>query len=122
MSVNGTSHETDIDLDTLYAFWPNIPAPVPCPEASFSLSLQGHVQGHPATLTVRGQTIAAFRAHVAEAQGLLDAVAPRSPGGETEPAVALPPCPAGHGFMRKGKHGLYCPKKLPDGTYCPQKG
>jgi hypothetical protein len=32
---------------------------------------------------------------------------------------SLPPCPQGHGFLRKGKGGhLYCPTRLADGSWC----
>ena len=42
------------------------------------------------------------------------AASPQAPTGE------LPPCPYGHGFLRKStkREGYYCPHKWDDGTYC----
>lgn len=70
---NGTSHATDESIDSLYAWWPGAtPAPAACPEATFSLTLKGHIDGHEALLTARGQTAAEFRANLAAIKGLLD--------------------------------------------------
>ena len=76
MSTNGTHHDTDEAIDTLYAWMPpQTPAPAPCPEACFSLTLKGHIDGHEALLTARGQTAAEFQANLAAIRGLLDAPA-----------------------------------------------
>jgi hypothetical protein len=72
--TNGTNgHQADIDVDTLYAFWPSPqPAPPPCPEAAFSLTLRGTLDGIESLLTIRGQTAAEFTANLAAIRGLLD--------------------------------------------------
>jgi hypothetical protein len=52
---------------------PTPPAPLPCPEAVFSLTLKGTRGGVDALLTVRGMTAAAFTANLQAVHGLLDA-------------------------------------------------
>jgi hypothetical protein len=83
-STNG--HSADIDIDTLYSFWPgHAPAPQPCPEALFSLTLKGTIGGHEALLTARGQSPEEFLRNLEAIRGLLDAVpapAPASSPGE----------------------------------------
>jgi hypothetical protein len=54
-SPNGVHHPTDEAIDSLYSFWPGTtPAPQPLPEAAFSLTLKGTLDGHEALLTARG--------------------------------------------------------------------
>jgi hypothetical protein len=121
MSVNGTSHETDIDLDNLYSFWPgNSPAPAPLPEAPASVNCHIQLGGRDCLLTLRDtdETRLLQRLDTVLQRYPLSAAAETS----AQPTGELPPCPRGHGFLRRGKHGLYCPKKLPDGTFCPEKG
>jgi hypothetical protein len=48
------------------------PAPQPLPEAAFSLTLKGTLDGIEALFTVRGQTAAEFQANLAAVRGLLD--------------------------------------------------
>jgi hypothetical protein len=81
---NGIRHETngvvhnqgDLDVDQLYSFWPApSPALAPCPEAAFSLTLKGQLDGVEALLTVRGQSGAEFRRNLEQVRGLLDAPA-----------------------------------------------
>jgi hypothetical protein len=57
--------------------------PAPCPEALFSATLRGTVDGHEVLLTARGQTADAFRRNLQAIRGLLDA-----------PAQPVPPPPA----------------------------
>jgi len=116
VNTNGVHHTADEDLDQLYAFWPGTtPAPAPCPEAAFSLTMRGKLDGVEALLTVRGMTAAEFQRNLAAIKGLLDR--PAAPPAQAE---GLPQCPQGHGFLRKStKHdGFYCPRKNADGTYC----
>ena len=75
--TNGVHHETDEAIDSLYAWMPpQAPAPASCPEAAFSLTLKGTLDGVEALFTVRGQTAAEFKANLAAIRGLLDAPAP----------------------------------------------
>jgi|SoiMethySBSTD1v2_1073268.scaffolds.fasta_scaffold2666687_1 hypothetical protein len=68
-----TGQEADRELDTLYAFWPGMqPAPAPCPEALFSCTVRGTLDGHETLLTVRGQTPEEFKRNLSEVRGLLD--------------------------------------------------
>jgi hypothetical protein len=64
MSTNGTQNYD------LYAATPALAQPLP--EAAFSLSLKGTLNGQDALLTVRGATIAEFQANVQAVKGLLD--------------------------------------------------
>jgi hypothetical protein len=86
-STNG--HAVDEAVDLLYAFWPGAtPAPQPCPEAAFSLTLQGTIGGHEALLTARGQTAAEFKRNLEAITGLLDPVAAIA---VTPPQASSPP-------------------------------
>jgi hypothetical protein len=116
MSSNGHSTAFDAEVDVLYAWMPPAPPHTACPEAVFSLTMKGCVDGHETLLTVRGQSPAQFKANLAAVRGLLDQ--PQS--GPTPSTGELPPCPFGHGFLRKStkREGYYCPKKNQDGTYC----
>ena len=52
-STNG--HATDEAIDVLYSFFPGAtPAPQPCPEALFSLTLRGKLDGVETLLTAGG--------------------------------------------------------------------
>jgi hypothetical protein len=78
MSTNGTHHTADEAIDSLYSYWPGQqPAPAPCPEALFSLTLKGTMGGQDALLTVRGQSAAEFQQNLEAVRGLLDAKAPQ---------------------------------------------
>ena len=117
LSTNGVHHATDEAIDMLYAWMPPQAAPQPCPEALFSLTLKGTIDGVDALLTVRGMTAAEFQGNLAAMRGLLDAPTPASPQGQDE----TPQCQA-HGALRKGKRGWYCPHKLEDDTWCKSTG
>jgi hypothetical protein len=83
-STNGstTGHSADVDIDTLYSYFPGAArAPRPCPEALFSVTLRGQLDGIETLLTVRGMTAEEFRLNLAQVRGLLDAPqAPRCNG------------------------------------------
>ena len=75
-STNGVHHPTDEAIDSLYSFWPGAtPAPQPCPEALFSLTLRGKLDGQETLLTVRGMTAAEFQANLQAAGGRLSSAA-----------------------------------------------
>lgn len=71
--TNGVHHAADEAIDSLYAWFPPQPsAPAPCPEAAFSLTLKGCLDGQEALLTVRGQTATEFKTNLQAIRGLLD--------------------------------------------------
>jgi len=92
-TTNGVYHAEDERLDSLYSFWPGtVPAPAPCPEALFSLTLKGKLDGIETLLTVRGQTPEEFQRNLASVRGLLDQPqAPRSGHAKN----GQPPSPTG---------------------------
>ena len=78
--TNGVHHATDEAIDSLYSWWPGAtPAPQPCPEALFSLTLKGKLDGIETLLTVRGMTPAEFQTNLQAVRGLLDAPVQASP-------------------------------------------
>ena len=123
-STNGIHHATDEAIDALYAWMPGLtPPPQPCPEALFSVTLKGSLDGHETLLTARGMTAAEFKRNLEAIRGLLDAPAspqgqPRQGQGETPP-----PCKY-HGPMQastKAPGTFFCTRKLADGSYCPSR-
>jgi hypothetical protein len=56
------------------------PASQPCPEAAFSLTLKGTVDGYDALLTARGMTVAEFQRNLAAVRGVLDPPMPALQG------------------------------------------
>jgi len=108
---NGVHHTTDEQIDTLYAWWPGMPpAPQPCPEAIFSCTLRGKLDGIETLLTVRGMTAEEFRQNLQQVRGLLDAKpqapvpVPWNPKG---PQASPPPASA---------------EPEPEKRYCPRHG
>ena len=70
---NGVHHATDEAIDSLYAWWPGTtPTPQPCPEALFSLTVKGKLDGLETLLTVRGQTAEEFTRNLQAIRGILD--------------------------------------------------
>ena len=79
-STNGTHNIIDEAIDSLYAWMaPQPPARASCPEALFSLTLKGTLDGHETLLTVRGMTATEFQANVVAIRGLLDQPQPVPP-------------------------------------------
>src|SRR6516165_2034359 len=77
---NGVHHPTDEAIDSLYSWMPGTaPAPQPCPEAAFSLTLKGKLDGIEALMTVRGMSADEFRKNLQAIRGLLDTPASPSP-------------------------------------------
>ena len=86
-STNGVHHATDEAIDTLYAWMPGLsPAPQPCPEARFSLTLTGTLDGQEAVLTARGQTAAEFTANLEAIKGVLDPVPAQASSPQGQPS------------------------------------
>jgi hypothetical protein len=102
-TTNGQHHATDEAIDLLYSWMPPQTAPQACPEAAFSLTLKGHLDGIEALFTVRGQTAAEFQRNLAAVRGLLDAPA------------APPAPPASPGKDWCAVHGVQMPLNQKDG-------
>jgi hypothetical protein len=122
-ATNGhrNGHASDEQIDTLYSFWPGLePAPAPCPEAAFSLTLKGKLDGIETLLTVRAMSAEEFYRNLQQVRGLLDAPAQPAAVQSTEP---VPQCKY-HGAMKASTRRpgtFFCPKKLHDGRYCQGK-
>ena len=111
---------------------PPTPAAVPCPEALFSLTLKGHIDGHEALLTARGQTADEFQRNLAAIRGLLDAPAsPQGPAGQEQGPQASPPsaseeqrwCPKhGDKMQRNEKEGRSWWSHRHAGQWCKGQG
>jgi len=107
-ATNGVHPATDEAIDTLYSWWPGT-APAPCPEAVFSLTLKGTLDGVEALLTARGQTAAEFRANLEAIRGLLDA-RPQAPA----PGIPV----SSQGQLSPQQHGALAQHKAMTGV-CP---
>jgi len=106
---------------------PTPPTPAPVPEALFSATLKGTINGHETLLTVRGMTAAEFTANLQAIRGLLDAPAhpastpasaPQTPAAQEAPLCRY------HGAMKastKAPGTFFCTRKLADGSYCPSR-
>jgi hypothetical protein len=140
----------DADLDELYSWWHEddheetspvaTPAPAPAlPEATFSLTLKGTLDGVDALLTVRGASVAEFQTNLQAVRGLLDRPAPQGPTQAPSPGQPLTPqqmnAAAMHrpvtGFcavhscqmhLNTGKDGRqWYSHRLPEGGFCKGK-
>jgi hypothetical protein len=100
--TNGVHHEADEAIDQLYSWFPPQLAPAPCPEAVFSMTLKGKLDGQECLLTARGQTVAEFTANVQAIRGLLDPV-PQAPAHQSQ----------GQGWC--AKHGVQIQEQHKDG-------
>ena len=69
------------------------------------------------SLTVTGDDWQAVMQDVKQA---LAEIRPIHPPLNHRPVTNGPACPV-HGKARQGKHGLYCPTKLEDGSWCTWK-
>lgn len=106
------------------------PSPAACPEAAFSITLTGTMQGHGVLLTARGQTWEEFRRNVARLNGLLDAAPPTAPvsPAPTQPAstAGSPPqqeqrtCPVHNAPMKLqvNAKGSWWSHATPEGGWC----
>jgi hypothetical protein len=140
-TTNGQHHATDADteIDLLYAWhkppqaqptptpagfdngmagWPSDLAPTQVlPEAAFSLTLKGTLDGHDAMITIRGMSPAEFQRNLASVRGILDTAPSHAPATPILPPGDLPTCPEHGNFLRKGRRGFFCPQKVGEG-YC----
>jgi len=117
--TNGVHHTTDEQIDTLYAWMPPQVAPQPCPEALFSLTLKGKLDGIETLLTVRGMTAAEFQTNLTAVRGLLDAPAqpPALPQGKEW-------CPVHQVQMQENhkENRTWLSHRTADGAWCKGKG
>lgn len=115
------------------------PVPPPCPEAAFSLTLRGSMDGMDAQLTVRGATADGFLANVAAIKGMLVAPPIQGPGQPSPEAPDLPAPEAGQLVVAPADEQRFCPKhgtrmmlnhkdgdswwshRLPDKSWCRSK-
>jgi hypothetical protein len=95
----------------------------PLPEAPASCNVYVMLGGHKVQVTLRDTDEHRMLVRLEE---LLQR-SPAAPGSTQASAASpqaptdgLPPCPYGHGFLRKStkREGYYCPHKWDDGTYC----
>ena len=96
----------------------------PLPEAPASCNVYVMIGGHKVQVTLRDTDEHRMLVRLEEllqrypvpqaSSPSPSAASPQAPTGE------LPPCPYGHGFLRKStkREGYYCPHKWDDGTYC----
>jgi hypothetical protein len=104
-----------------------------CPEAAFSLTLKGFLDGQEAMLTVRGQTPEEFTANLQVVRGLFDAPAAQPampPASHAASQHAAPPtpegsmiCPVHQVLMTKQSNarGSWLSHPKPDGGWCKGK-
>jgi hypothetical protein len=71
-------------------------------------------------VTVRGETVEEAEALYHQ---MLDALPAWGPNGASDNGASEngQRCPQ-HGKARQGEHGLYCPSKMPDGSWCKWRG
>jgi hypothetical protein len=113
---------------------PAAAAVLPCPEAAFSLTLKGLLDGQEAMLTVRGQTPEEFTANLQVVRGLFDrptarqAESPAAPQAPATPAAAPQPdasliCPVHQVLMTRQSNarGSWLSHAKPEGGWCKGK-
>jgi hypothetical protein len=127
VSTNGVHHPSDEAIDSLYSFWPGTaPAPQPCPEAVFSLTIRGKLDGQETLLTVRGQSAAEFKRNLETVRGLLDTpTAPQPAAPASQGPGQGPVCPVHHRPMKastKRSGHFYCTARTDTGDYCRERG
>jgi hypothetical protein len=98
----------------------------PLPEAPVSVNARLTLAGRDCQLTLRGTDalqVLAQMEEVLQRYGQAQGSTQASPTSPQAPTDGLPPCPFGHGFLRKSakREGYYCPHKWDDGTYCKGK-
>jgi hypothetical protein len=83
---------------------PPAPPAAPCPEAAFSMTLKGQLDGIETLLTIRAQSAAEFLTNLAAVRGLLAPPAPKSAApGTAEAGDSTPQCPL-HGVPMTQNH------------------
>jgi hypothetical protein len=119
-STNG--HQADIDVDHLYSYWPpQPPAPQPCPEAVFSLTLKGQLGGQEALLTARGQSPEEFRRNIEAIKGLLDAPQHTEISAPSQDGAPIKDWCAGHQtrmYLNQKEGRTWFSHRLPEGGFC----
>jgi len=103
------------------------PPPAAVPEALFSATLKGTINGHETLLTVRGMTAAEFAANLQAVRDVLEAPAQHTstPASTPQtPAAAETPVCQWHGPMKASTKAVgtwYCPSRMGDGSYCKER-
>jgi hypothetical protein len=121
---NGVHHEADEMIDTLYAWMPGLrPAPQACPEALFSCTMEGAIDGHKTLLTARGQSAAEFKANLQAIRGLLDP--PQAPvQAASQDGAPIKDWCAGHQtrmYLNQKDGRSWYSHRLPEGGFCKGK-
>ena len=100
-------------------------APAPCPEALFSATLKGTIDGHETLLTARGQTAEEFRRNLEAIRGLLDQpqatqpLTPQQHGATHRPSVGFCAVHSVEMTLNTGKDGRqWYSHRLPEGGFC----
>jgi hypothetical protein len=122
-TTNGhdNGYAADEMLDSLYAWMPPMPPAVPCPEALFSCTLEGAIDGHRTLLTARGMTAAEFTANLQAIRGLLDAPPAAA---STESAAPIKDWCAVHQtrmYVNQKEGRSWYSHRTPEGTFCKGK-
>jgi hypothetical protein len=116
-STNGAS-DYEADLDLLYAWMPPSTPAAPCPEATFSITLRGTLDGVETLLTARGQTAEEFRRNLQSIRGLLD---PPPAAASTESAAPIKDWCAVHQtrmYLNQKEGRSWYSHRTPEGTFC----
>jgi len=98
------------------------PAQVDAPAKPASFTIVCEVEGFPVTVEVEGKADA-LKLMIARLKDI-GAVPPASkPGAKAESRSGAPLCPVHHSPMKASRKpgSFFCPKRLPDGDYCPEK-
>jgi hypothetical protein len=126
-STNGAS-DYEADLDLLYAWMPPSTPAAPCPEATFSITLRGTLDGVETLLTARGQTAEEFTRNLQSIKGVLDPVAgipvtptPTPPASSPDGWCAIHQTTMNWNTGREGKRGWWS-HRLPEGSWCKGRG
>ncbi len=97
-----------IAVDLVRACPPEAAAPAALPEAAFSITLKGTMDGRDALLTARGATWPEFTANVQRLKALLDTVPPAPAAGPVAPPAGGGPSPEGWCLM----HGVQMTRQV----------
>jgi hypothetical protein len=119
-STNGAS-DYEADLDLLYAWMPPSTPAAPCPEATFSITLRGTLDGVETLLTARGQTAEEFKRNLQAIRGLLDQPQPTPQAASQAEAPIKDWCGVHQVrmYLNHGKDGrTWWSHRTPEGTFC----